>query len=703
MNSARKLITDIKPLISRNTPTLHLIICVVLFLGVAYTYNYIYYFEGYQQRWGRCIYYILVDELYHGQPFCTSGPVNYYFSAILVSLIGWDLFQPAIITVNIILSLSLLLIGLKILSYEKSLSKAYILILLFIFWFYPETVTRFESILSTSLMGIGFYFFYYKKSSAKNVIAGLLFAISFHAKYSSGLPILLFFIYYFLAGIIGSKRKSVHLLQTIKSEFKEKWPVILRVLACFLPVFTLLSFDVLPRVLLYGGAFTGVDVQSTEKILDLLFGSEGLNILKIKIYLVLVAVIIGFKKNRDVYSFIALVGIIFTNLNLVVTHHQFPHSYQFLPTYFFILIALPLAYNKIQAKPILRGILLLAMFYLIFFNYQFVSLKLEQRMVLDFVDEGLSHMPVQVRHILVETHTSKKHLQRMISGEKQYTVIPYGSTLDTGFADSKMYGVLIDNQKILPTLWDEGYKMGIFNGDFDLIVLEPPEWFTVSSIVNSFYEMPSTRMGSSMRGYVSIFPQVNHCVVEFPNLYFTSRGGRHQSTLIFKDDQACSEFFWSMVKYYDSKFNEMCRIDDFLANNVVELNLKMNGLSLGRTCVEGGRYVDYYEERYGKFTILEVFDILKFFCVVGIIYLLIQMIRSGNVSTLSVILVIVLIFSLGYLQSIRTDAGRWYNPAAVVTDGNRSIMKYELADLQRDDLIRNPVFLLQREQRLGNP
>jgi hypothetical protein len=218
-----------------------------------------------------------------------------------------------------------------------------------------------------------------------------------------------------------------------------------------------------------------------------------------------------------------------------------------------------------------------------------------------------------------------------------------------------LYKGVIEYNNIDSVAEDVHYEERVMNGSYDIVLHEPPEWRSIERILYA-------ADNSSVENY--------YCLVDVPNLYYTSYGGRHHTTLRFTSRELCRRFFKDATSYYYSAFDEVCRMDVFAANNVVRLVIGRNGLDLGKECLYGGFFIPYYVKSIGNITARDVWNLSLLTIVFAIFFLYRRASEEGKISVYFMLLFLVLLLLLFYSYEKQGAYGGWYNKDAVVVENS---------------------------------
>jgi hypothetical protein len=143
----------------------------------------------------------------------------------------------------------------------------------------------------------------------------------------------------------------------------------------------------------------------------------------------------------------------------------------------------------------------------------------------------------------------------------------------------------------------------IHNGTYSLIIFGPPEW--------AISERLLANVGNET---LSLF-----CQITVPNNMWLTEEGWHFSYFFFRNPQDCQTMLEKMYVYYNQQYQNICTKDQFTANMITSV-LRQNGLAFDKTCVQGGKSLEFLKKGYQTKKI-EMIIMLLLFALPFILYL----------------------------------------------------------------------------------
>ena len=319
---------------------------ILLFLVIIGTslwkFDYLTQFTG---EWASCVDYIKEGILYQGQPKCYHGPVNFFISYYLI-----EFFPNSFLKIyELIVLISSLLIFLLVYKIIKKLNLKHYYILLSILFFTliyipPLNNNSGDSVYSTLLMLLGFYILYFSKNIYyKYLASSFLFTLSIFTRVSVLIPIVLISIYYFISNFFTIKDKKISI----------EYPGLIKtgIIMSIIPITTLIILRIIfPNIIAYT-ILTQLIVEKFSLLVKIKEFVSGISLLTQLTFLILAFSIplYWFRKKRNVYSFIALFGLILITYGTLRGHHGYFHRY-YLPLFPFLIIAIIEILNNIKSQ-----------------------------------------------------------------------------------------------------------------------------------------------------------------------------------------------------------------------------------------------------------------------------------------------------------------------------------------------------------------
>ncbi|GEM_PF-1431485 len=609
----------------------------ILFIIVFYLFYLLNSFEGYQHRWGRCLLYFKHGLLYQKQPFCFEGPVTYVLVYTLTLFTGVAHLQNTAIALNLVLNTVLLFLMYGILKHEKALHQFTLLLLLYIIWLFPKTVDMLESTIAMVFVLLSFYTLFYKRSSLHIMLSAVFASMAFYSKYTSIVPLGLSVIYTVLnpRPLDAANRTRRHAVPY------------------FLATFTIISllFLVNPNILFNMSTLWGSG-ERTWNLGDLTLVLLGLgegNLMIPVVFLLVIISLYSHLKDRDVYSFVTCLGLTLTVAYFVLSNqHMYPHTYHYLPVFPFTLLFLILLNARYGSTQKWSFIIITLFLMMIYVDYSRIPLEMQVVEVRREVEGALSLIPKTSKNILIEGQVMKHHITRFLEGEPSFEVIEFGSQLDRGFNDKKYKG-LVDASKIESLPEYSVYKEKIVQGDFDVMIYGPPSWETLLNIIYTTY---------------STEDNLFYCVFTLPNLAYVAQDGVHETTVMFPDYDVCNAFSKDLSNYYQIHFQNICKIDETVANNIVRNVLGANYIYLDIECVNGGSFISYYSKHRNNFTFG---DLARFGLIVLIAFTYLEYKRKNKRIWLLITLTLTLLLLYSSLRGYTSiESSPWYSHYTVI-------------------------------------
>ena len=382
----------------------------------------------------------------------------------------------------------------------------------------------------------------------------------------------------------------------------------------------IVSMIVFPTFLVYALRFTSDGHSLWEAIILMSpVGAKGVKLMYVILYVSVISSMWSFRKKKSVYSasvFLGVLALMF--LMLKNSHIERPNFYYFMPFFPMLIVSLmkllkitkPRSWSRIAATTIL-------IFLVVSPGLLRIDLYARVHRLRELIDHPLSFIPSQEEEILMEGELIKINQEGKDVIPLDYILIEdaFRDMRDDGLHEHLTsrfnYGNRTNFKDVFyqATKREATYAKKLKDGKYSLIVYGPPYWWTIVRVYNSVWEKIPF-------GYYDVY---------IPNKNFLSQMGRQQTTLLFKDELHARFMREKIREHYYSSFDEICRIDEFTAENTVKETLKINNILLNKTCVAGGDLIREYQNEVKMIQGKDVIAAVVIFFIVCLTH-----IRFGN-------------------------------------------------------------------------
>ncbi|MBI2498702.1 hypothetical protein HYV88_00495 [Candidatus Woesearchaeota archaeon] len=541
------------------------------------------YLTGFTGEWASCVDYIKEGVLYHGQPKCYHGPINFFLSYILMELFPNSFLQ----VYELVVLISSLLIFFLIYKIIKKLNLKHHYLLLAILFFTliyipPINNNSGDSIYSTLIMLYGFYVLYFSKNYYyKYLFSSFLFTVSIFTRLNVLMPIALILVYHFKDFFIKEKKLKIDYQNLIKALTLMFIPPFIIVVILRLIFQNVIAYSILTQ-------FIVEDFSLTLKLKEFFSGISLLTQLTFLI-LVLLIPLYWFYKKKDIFSFVVIFGLILITYGTLRGHHGYFQRY-YVPIFPFLIIIIIIILNKIK----LYHRKLLFIFLILILSLSAIKLSdpyltsFEFRELRNIIDKGFSFIPEQHRKILSDNAYLLK-FNKKIDPDKV-------DIIQNKYAVDGLGGIRIETLGLLDLRWkDWRYNIfltedqlneilnigqNIINKNYSLIIIGPSGGYqSISSPVSqtisyySLYKFNKTIEDFPYSKYLNI-----SCVIDFPSLMDPCQNCRLAQKLFFTEytEGECDYIINNLVSYYKQNLKRICRIDQFIANRIAESTFTKN-------------------------------------------------------------------------------------------------------------------------------
>lgn len=556
---------------------------------------------GYSHRDLRCINYLVRGELYGGQPECVQPPMMYFFGAFY-SLFSEDAVQPmanaTVVFANIAcLYCLLLLVGAKKSAVNAALALTYCLLIM------PLTVGHLDTTLAFFFLAAGVYILFEGSSVGEKSVASLLFVLAAASKLTV------------LAGVAGVV--AAYFIRERKRRGGQR--MFGRDLALFLAplILTALAVNLLyPNFFIY----TVLSHSHTEKLgfvgaVAAALSSNPLTDYGLLVfYGVAALVFLHYRSSRDVFCMAYLVSVGIGFIYRYKAWGSSPlifESYYLVYPLFFLLVVFGRFLGGLSSRRIFLGCIVGVLAAATLGTYHFMGgdtlavyagrfdgeyqrLKADTLMLQSIVDGFYAVIPEGRGRILVndEIYAVLSRINSSLDPSRidnRNNPPAQRKYLDVAFVPGLEYHGVIKTHSMGLYPMELELAKNISSGMYGGIFIGPKA--LDSQIMYALSAVPAERV-------------FGKCRVILP--YFTkNKNDRIWSTIIFDDVHDCALMRDAAFDWGDMMFDEVCVMDEWVANNMMygillynyDISLELGGLKemqINRKCKSEADVLDAF-------------------------------------------------------------------------------------------------------------
>lgn len=492
---------------------------------------------------------------------------------------------------------------------------------------YYNSINHLAGLLSITSLMLGFYLLSYTERKHREILAGVAFSLALFSKYFTIAPLTIILLnYYGEREILKIKGKMLSINpKDALSIASLILPTLILLLMFTLMFQSFLEYTIYSQILGVGISFAG------KLRLFLPTSLSKLHINLIPLYSAILVALYGLRKNEDIFSLISVIGLFGISFSLTRAVEVTTPGYYGLSIYPFLLISItklrPHAGTGL-ARTLLTTLLIYALIYPSIswpppFNIWETELEKQKNELRKEVEWPMHFIPKQDGNVLVE-YWSSKRFEELMKGYD--TLLEYGniSVISQGrYLLDDYYVERLVRVGALKKLPNEPWRvhtrrlflelepdtesseiMGeLKEGRYSLLISTPPSWLNIEKILDN--------IGNETRS--------QYHWVRVPNLEHFSRGGRHFTTLGFKNASQSSYFLGEMTQYYNEHFESICDKDEY-ATLMVKFYLSENGIDLNKTCDSGSALIYSYETNKGRLTVNDFTSFIIILTIVFVFY-----------------------------------------------------------------------------------
>ncbi|MFH0859776.1 MAG: hypothetical protein V1921_01095 [Candidatus Altiarchaeota archaeon] len=656
---------------------------------------------GVNRRIYHCLDFIEDGALYGGQPYCAQPPVTYFLAYFLLKSFGEDVIPMFFIILNTVVNAILFLILHRVIMRETGYDNYPLILLFYLAWVYVMSINSPDAMLSTFFLFLGFYTLFHSNIKAKHLLSGIFFSVSVMSKLISAPQVFVILLYYLLRS--KAVRLSVNRLgigfsydvNGLKGLIKIVFPVALSFTALLIAYPHFLDYVFLSQ-LKQGPLYPHHDVRDTLRFL-VPFDDKGLrsNVFTSEIALALSLIV--FLRRRDMYSLCSIIGVSIFLYRQTWALGEISLSYFGLPSYTFFMVVLFWAKSKIKRESLVNVIFTIILAFLLLGHgfptvneYRLGYYDAHRHGLQELVEEPLELIPRQ-DNVLTELNPSRGVLpidmpvgRRTQLWDEYYDgwwapiLVNWGLVGDLRLWRPDTENLTPRERRIIREIDDKKY---------DLIVYGPQNWYRMIHLLNNVEK-------SAIRDY---------CSVHLPNLDYFTYGGRHHTTLKFRNQSDCDYMLKLVGAYYSQNFEEICRRDKNVANDVINTVLGMNGITPSAKCLSGGNLVHSYNFYLNRFPPQDILVLVSITLLIVLLYYP-RLRRSGvfdervkHFVYFEAVAVLLTIFLIGVYYGQSPLSKPWYNANPLLEEIKPMVSSKPL--IKFDDF----VYGVRKDEEEGTP